>query len=232
VEDLFRFDQALYTEDLVSAETMTRAFERFRLKDGRREPYGYGWITRSEVNEPKLVWHGGVGGGYLTSFHRELGAQNTVIILSNSSAHHLTIDDFASAILDILHDRDYRQPRIPISHPIASKVFDDSAEAATALYRQLRDTAQATYLFNEHELNFLGYQLMWAGRDEEAILILELNAEEYPDSANAFDSLGDVHREAGNTQRSIENYERALRLDSNLKHTRRKLNELSGSIVN
>ncbi len=226
VDDLFVFDQALYSGDLVGAETLAQAFELHRLKDGSDDIYGYGWITRSKVDEPKVVWHGGKGGGYLTSFHREIGARNTVIVLSNSSAHHLTIDEFGAAILDILHERDYRRPRVQISHPVAACLFEEGPDAAVALYRRLRGQSEDNFIFDEYQLNLLGYRLMWAGRLDGALAILELNAEEYADSANVHDSLGDALAQAGKNREAAASFNRALELDPTLAPTRQKLEAL------
>jgi CubicO group peptidase (beta-lactamase class C family) len=223
VDDLFKLDQALYTDELVSSELLERAFEPFRLRDGSLGKCGYGWFIRSEPGGPRLVWHGGIGGGYLTSFHRELDERNTVIILSNGTSHHLTIDGLANAILDVLNDRAPGPPRVPISHPVAATLFAEGPDAATALYRTLLDSASDGYLSGESELNLLGYRLMWAGHLEKARAILELNAEEFPSSANVYDSLGDLYLAEARAA-----YQRALEIDPSFAVAERKLTSLSG----
>ena len=47
----------------------------------------------------------------------------------------------------------------------------------------------------------------------EAIEILKLNVEAYPDSANAYDSLGEAYFVSGNTPQAIQNYAKSLSLD-------------------
>ena len=64
-------------------------------------------------------------------------------------------------------------------------------------------------------------------RTNDAIAILELNAEEYPNAANVYDSLGDAYREAGDTKRAAESYTTALGLDADAGRTRQKLEEIS-----
>ena len=98
-------------------------------------------------------------------------------------------------------------------------------------YRQLRETSETEYIFTEDELNFLGYRLSWENRTEEALSLLKLNAEEYPDSPNVYDSLGDAHAKLGNTELAAEAYTRALGLDSSLSQTQQKLDELSENVV-
>ena len=57
VEDLFRWDRALYTEKLISAATLEEAFTPFMLNDGTTSNYGYGWgITKLENNEIMVIF--------------------------------------------------------------------------------------------------------------------------------------------------------------------------------
>ena len=64
----------------------------------------------------------------------------------------------------------------------------------------------------EH-LNEVGYALLGTGRTEEALAVLELNVERFPDYANGFDSLGEAYAADGQTQRAIQAYEKAIALD-------------------
>ncbi len=86
----------------------------------------------------------------------------------------------------------------------------DGVDAAIARYRQLRNERPARYDFNEWVLNDLGYKLMARGRFPEAVRILRLNAAEYPDSANVYDSLGEACLRAGDNACALENYLKAL----------------------
>jgi tetratricopeptide (TPR) repeat protein len=50
---------------------------------------------------------------------------------------------------------------------------------------------------------------------KEAVEILRLNVEAYPESANVYDSLGEAYLNAGDKPHAIENYEKSLKLDPN-----------------
>jgi len=81
VEDLFKWDQCLYTEKLVSAETLKEAFSPHARVD-RRENYGYGWrITANEGS--KAVYHAGSLGGAHTIIFRVPEKRFTIILLAN-----------------------------------------------------------------------------------------------------------------------------------------------------
>jgi CubicO group peptidase (beta-lactamase class C family) len=80
VTDLFRFDQALYGDQLLRAETLEAAFA-----PGSAEllthNYGFGW--RMKTWQEKVVYHFGWWRGFRSCFIRDMGNQKTVIVLSN-----------------------------------------------------------------------------------------------------------------------------------------------------
>lgn len=87
VIDLFKWDQALYTERLVSKETLEKAFSKGKSKSGRLVNYGYGWrIPRKENN---IVYHFGYWKGSRAGLIRILDDKYTIIILNNTSSRRL-----------------------------------------------------------------------------------------------------------------------------------------------
>ncbi len=83
VEDLFKFDQALYTEKLVRQSILAQAFApgSKEFKSDKKN-YGLGWRIKQTENE-KIVYHMGLWGGFHTCFMRFLNEQKTIIILNN-----------------------------------------------------------------------------------------------------------------------------------------------------
>lgn len=86
IENLYLWDQALYTEKLVCNQTMKLAFSAGQGENGSHleEEYGFGWSISVE-NGLKKVWHSGLDAGFRTLITRYLSEQFTVIILSNSA---------------------------------------------------------------------------------------------------------------------------------------------------
>lgn len=76
VDDLYKWDQALYTETLLPKEAMQRYFTPF--KDG----YAYGWMTR-EFSGMKVIFHGGGIDGFSTMISRVPDLRLVVIALDN-----------------------------------------------------------------------------------------------------------------------------------------------------
>ena len=82
LNDLYRWDQALYGDTLVGRATLEEAFTLARLNDGTLIDYGFGW--RIEEHEGhRRVRHGGSWVGFRTHIARCPDERFTVIILSN-----------------------------------------------------------------------------------------------------------------------------------------------------
>jgi uncharacterized membrane protein len=103
--------------------------------------------------------------------------------------------------------------RTPVAVTLSSTIERRGIEAAIQQYRALRAARPANYNFEEAELNSLGYRLMRSKRFPEAIRIFQLNAEAYPKSSNAYDSLGEVFFKAGNPLQAIAYYRKAIQLN-------------------
>jgi N-acyl-D-amino-acid deacylase len=102
VEDLLKWDQALYGEKLVKQSTFTDAVTPARLNNGKESNYGFGW----NIEEPgKEYNHSGGWAGFRTFIDRRVSAKQTFIILDNSASFR------GIAIVNkILHDKPYGLP--------------------------------------------------------------------------------------------------------------------------
>jgi hypothetical protein len=69
VEDLYKWDKALYTTRLVSAETLKLAFMPAIQTDTLYGGYGFGWSV-TKRNGFTDLWHRGGGFGSTTYIHR------------------------------------------------------------------------------------------------------------------------------------------------------------------
>lgn len=84
VEDLLKWDQALYTKKLVSKETLEEAFSPYVLNDGTRSYYGFGWEVEPKSPFGKMVMHTGDNPGYKTIIVRFIEENKTIIVLNNN----------------------------------------------------------------------------------------------------------------------------------------------------
>ena len=88
-EDLLKWDQALYTEKLVSKQEQALAYMPSKLNDGKPAdfmgiPYGFGWLILPEKDYAgKRYMHTGGYPGYMTIIARYPDKNKTIIILTN-----------------------------------------------------------------------------------------------------------------------------------------------------
>jgi CubicO group peptidase (beta-lactamase class C family) len=85
VNDLLKWDNALYTDKLLPANKRKELFESGRLKNDSLAHYGFGWFIKDKPDGTKIVSHSGGWPGYITYIERDLQTQRTIIMLQNTS---------------------------------------------------------------------------------------------------------------------------------------------------
>jgi hypothetical protein len=82
VIDLFKWNEALTTEKLVTKETIQEAYKPYVLNNGSVGDYGFGWSI-GEVDANKIVEHSGSWIGFRTYILRDITNNHCVIVLTN-----------------------------------------------------------------------------------------------------------------------------------------------------
>ena len=82
VDDLFKWDQALYSEPLVRSSLYEEAITPAKLTDGSRTTYGFGWFIEPYKKGVRF-FHSGSTRGFRNAILRMPDQQCTVIILTN-----------------------------------------------------------------------------------------------------------------------------------------------------
>jgi CubicO group peptidase (beta-lactamase class C family) len=82
LEDLYRWDQALENNKLVTAATFQAAITPGKLNDGSATSYGFGWNIGERAGAA-AQFHGGAWLGYRTAIMRIPARRLTIIVLSN-----------------------------------------------------------------------------------------------------------------------------------------------------
>jgi CubicO group peptidase (beta-lactamase class C family) len=98
VEDLFKWDQALYQEILVGDDELKEAYTPGSPKFSKYvDNYGFGW--RLKADRVNTVYHYGWWKGFRTYFVRDLYQEKCIIVLTNT-----TRSLASKALYDILDD--------------------------------------------------------------------------------------------------------------------------------
>ncbi len=211
VEDLYKWDQALYGDTLMSAESKMKMFTP------GLENYGYGLVIQDRPvgkteKKIKFIQHGGGINGFNSLFTRLVDDKHLIVILDNvgQGRYHgpLTV-----AIGNILYGQPFERPKLSIADTLFKTYKDKDVAAAIKKYRELKAGSPDKYDFRENELNTLGYQILRTGKTKDAIEIFKLNVEMFPGASNPYDSLGEAYLADGQKELSLKNYKKSLELD-------------------
>jgi predicted Zn-dependent protease len=104
------------------------------------------------------------------------------------------------------------------------------ADSTIALYRRLRanEGTSGRWDFGELTLGDLARALATRGKGAEAVALLELNAEQFPNSAQVDVQLAELYRTRGEKDKAIARYRMALTKQPNNQQVKRRLAELEG----
>ncbi len=81
--DLLKWDQALYTNQIFTAQTLEEAFTPYSNEKAGIKNYGFGWRMNIYPNGKKIIFHGGWWHGNNTMLMRLVQDSTTIIILGN-----------------------------------------------------------------------------------------------------------------------------------------------------
>jgi len=223
VEDLYKWDQALYTDELVPNALKQKLFTP------NLEHYGYGWDVRViPADEPgaeqTMISHGGGINGFNTLEERLVGDHDLIVIFNNTPGADL--GEMADGVRAILYGQEPVVPKRSLVPDLGETLVNRGADAAVAQYRELKRTNPNGFNFDEGALNQLGFMLLEKGRNADAIAIFNLNVEEFPKSSNVYDGLAEAYATDGQKQQAIANYRKSLELDPKNQNAENKLKEL------
>ena len=99
-------------------------------------------------------------------------------------------------------------------------------QAALDRFAELRKSGELQGQQAEQSLNQLGYSLLYSEHEKDAIAVFQRNVQEFPQSSNAYDSLGEAYAKVGDKELAITNYEKSLHLDPKNKNAVERLKKL------
>jgi CubicO group peptidase (beta-lactamase class C family) len=101
INDLLKWDRALYTNKLLTQEGVKEVFEVATLKDESKTKYGFGWGIEDNADFGIITSHSGGWPGYVTFIERHITNDKTIIILQN----HDNVSIPVKSIRSILYNK-------------------------------------------------------------------------------------------------------------------------------
>lgn len=229
VEDLFKWDQALFDGKLLSPKS-----KQLMITPGLGQ-YGFGVrISDWKIGKPgqvvRTIWHGGGINGFSSLTLRTIENHQSVVILDNGS-HGKSVEKIANSILAILNGLEFEVPKKSIADELYKLALRADVGDVITEYYKLRSRDYTTYDFSEGELQTLGYYLIELKRPSDAVEIFKLNAKAFPTSAAVHESLGETYSLLGKKNLAIESYEKAIMIDPANSNAELAVKRLLGSRV-
>ncbi len=209
VEDLAKWDKALYDNKILSEKSKKEMFTPNKFG------YGYGWFVYSRKYSPtdsaKIIWHTGGINGFNTIISREPKTKDLVLLFNNTGTTQLVL--MTQKIYSLLHGLKVEFPQKPIKDYLYKTILDEGIDRAISTYKYLKKESPNLFDFSENQLNYLGYWLLKQKRFDDAVKIFKLNAEAFPNSSNVYDSMGEGLLAKGDTTEAIKYYKKSIELN-------------------
>jgi CubicO group peptidase (beta-lactamase class C family) len=125
VDDMLTWDEALYTDKLVSQELLRKAWTPYELADGRKTNYGYGWVVAEHEGMP-LIYHPGGMPGFRSLSVRIPSQHLYVVAMCNNGR--------TSSIVTLAMDFALRAAGKPLAKPAYQRLTTDALREYEGVY--------------------------------------------------------------------------------------------------
>lgn len=222
VEDLFKLHLALSNNTLLNKKLTEEMF----TPGIRPWRYGYGWFNQNfkytPIDSVFVNYHLGMTEGFLSFMVRIPSTNSLVVFLCNSSPTHFF--GIATNLMKVLYNKpvDLKQPA---HKALESVIVAQGAAKAVEEYKKMKaDTAR--YYIDWLAMDFLGNQLFTLKKYEEARIIFENNALEFPQRDLVLLSLAKTYEELGRKEDAVVYYKKVLALTPGYEEAKNRLKGL------
>ena len=174
------------------------------------EQAGLGFFL--DKNNPGYFEHNGTDEGFQAILTMNAESGRGIAIMANSD-NGITVGNFLLQSVAKEYGWNYKPTEHGPFPPLVLIAKLKGTQAALERYTELKKSQPAVHKIVESTLNELGYTLLSSGQTQAAIAVFQRNVQEYPKSANVYDSLGEAYMQAGQKDLAIQNYEMSLRLN-------------------
>jgi len=175
-----------------------------------------------EIKVPTLIL---VGEHDIPDVHAHAGAIEAGItgsrrVIISGAGHLIPLEQpeaFNAEVLKFLQTRD-----------LPAALDAGGADDVLRILRRIRGEDAQLLPPLEATVNLRAYQLLQGGRPDDALALFQVNVEIFPNSWNAYDSLGEAYVAKGQTEFAVRAYEKSLELNPANDNGRNALKRLQG----
>jgi CubicO group peptidase (beta-lactamase class C family) len=222
VEDLFKFHLALMDHSILNKQLTDEM-----LTEGMRPArYGYGWFNQNfkytDTDSVAANFHLGMTEGFISFFIRIPSTNSMAVILCNSSP-----TDFFGITKNLIKTL-YNKPVVikePIHKKMETYISKLGAVKAVEEYKKMKADS-AHYYVDWISMNFIAGQLLNLKRYDDALVMSENNAAEFPNRDLVMFTTGNIYLALNRKEDAIRFYKKALQIYPGYQEATNKLREL------
>jgi CubicO group peptidase (beta-lactamase class C family) len=218
-EDIAHWVIALQQGKLFKTKTaLSTLWTAGTYNNGKPTQWALGWVTKPRPTHSAVTITGGSVSAIFVYPEDELA----IIALTNRSG------SYPEEFLDELAG--YFNPAIPLADPITAlrmQLQTRGFTQALPIADELKQKDKSSWP-TENDLNDWGYRMMnGGGNAQHALDVFKLIVRLYPDSWNAYDSLGEALLKNGNKAEAISMYRKSVELNPDNQNGKKVLERLA-----
>jgi CubicO group peptidase (beta-lactamase class C family) len=228
--DYAKFIAALLNGKGLKKQTFSQMFTP-QINVGEKSPqvfWGLG-VGLETTDEGKSLWHWGDQGDTKAYFTAFLPRKDAIVYFADSpnglSITKEILDDAIGGKHPAVAHLDYSRYDNDPARALLKAIIEKGASESLKNYRQQRDQPNAAKI-SEFRINRIGYVLLQMKKIDDAIEVFKLNTTDFPNSANAWDSLADGYQAKGDKESAIKYYQKSLELNPQNKNAAEQLKKL------
>ena len=228
VNDYYKWDQALYTNELVTQKELIPAFSNWdengmNDKDG----YGFGWSVLNK-DDTKYYLHSGGSTGFKTFSLRIPSKNISVAIFTNNDDYGNQLKRKAIFLASYFSDG---KITIPADMLLEKEIEINGIDNISTKFKELKSNKEKFDIV-EKDLVSLGFAYFSKKEDEKALKIFELIKTEFPQYFGGYFGLARYYKANDNKEKAIEYFYKVSELatseDQNLiDYSKRMIEQLS-----
>ncbi|WP_442264568.1 serine hydrolase [Tenacibaculum sp. ZS6-P6] len=215
---LLDWNKKLDNDQLLKPETKRLMMSPFEYENNSF-PFSYTW----GIYGPKGKQYYGFAGGGVNAFMKFIDKDLTIIILSNGFKNRPVIATAITYISGLIDNSLVRKDRM-LNEDIRLAFILNDYNKAVKKYNQIKQNNKDINF--ERGLNNVGYYYLSNSQINKSIAIFKLYTQEYSNSSNAFDSLGEAYFNNEQYDSSRVNYKKSLELDPRNKNAEKMLKKI------
>ena len=209
VEDLLKWDQALYTETVLPAAMKSVMFKP------NLENYAYGWVVRTVPHpdgkqELLVTEHGGGINGFNTLIFRVPETKFLIVLLNNTGGAPLQA--IAENVRKILYGQPATMPKRRAAPVLLETYTAKDLAAALEQFSKGKAGNEQSVDWSSTELFRFGQHLQREKKTADAVTVMLRMTEEFPQDWHGYAGLGDARSAVSEPEAARKAYAKALEL--------------------